>query len=468
MKTKQLLSVLTILVSLLFPSLSRAADIAATGSGNWSSTVPDAPWPGGIVPSTNDSVEVDSPYTVLVDTNVTVAYIYSVFGDTAGTVTLAPGTTLTVVGDTAGAFETQTLAVLNATAPGCTVVYTGNCFWAKRTDYYNLVMSNSTATSSDFYNGGIPGYDATAMHIYGDMTIVGSNKVQQGADVLVDGNLILGTNSSWDASSFKLIVKSNTFVAGLLLDGDGALGTNYFMGNMTINPSTKGGWNVSDVTQWAVGGNLTNNGRIAGGLGYGSISFNGTGVITGTAFKIPTITINGTYTIGTTITLTTNTPTLKGTMVFDLANTNQLILQSLGTNFATLYYDGGLKIVNSGATPAPGKKYTLFNAIAYDGTFVSTNFPALPAGLSWVDNTRTDGSISVVGSALGSPKLNLTAAGTALQLSWDSTTYPGYVVLAQTNGLGGTWKAAGSTSVSPFNTTINPANPAVFYRLYHP
>src|SRR4029077_17526309 len=134
---------------------------------------------------------------------------------------------------------------------------------------------------------------------------------------------------------------------GLLLDLDGALGSDYFAGDVTVNPSATGGWNVSDVRRWVVGGSLTNNGLIAGGKGYGSIAFNGTGIITGKPFTLPTLTIGGTYMIGTTITLWTNPPTLAGTLIFDLARTNQLFLKSYPTNPLTLYYSGSLEVTNS-------------------------------------------------------------------------------------------------------------------------
>ena len=73
-----------------------------------------------------------------------------------------------------------------------------------------------------------------------------------------------------------------------------------------------------------MGANLTNNGLIQG-QGYGSINFNGTGIIAGSnSITIPTMVVNGSYEIGTTITLTTNTPIFNGTLTFDLANTNQI------------------------------------------------------------------------------------------------------------------------------------------------
>ena len=253
-----------------------------------------------------------------------------------------------------------------------------------------------------------------------------------------------------------------------MIDLDGALGSNYFAGNVTVAAGSIG-WNITDVTQWAIGGSLSNNNLIVG-KAYGSISFDGTGLITGKPFNIPTITVNGTYTIGTTITLATNTPTLNGTLVFDLANTNQLVMQSYPTNPLTLYYSGNLTVINSGAAPISGNIYKFFNATNYAGAFNSETFPNLPAGLSWVDNLLTSGSIAVTGSALGSPVLSLSRSGSLLTLSWDSTTFPGYSVQGQTNslGIGTNWGPTGSGTVSPFTLPINPANPPVFFRLLHP
>lgn len=455
---------LAALSSLLVVSSSQAADITATGSGNWSSTVPDAPWPDGIIPGTNDSVDVESPFTITVDSNTTCAFLYG-----SGTVTLAPGVTLDILGDTAGAQGAQQLAVLNATATDCTVHYHGNPFWAKRTDYHHLIFSGA----GDFFNGIIPGSGAVPMNIAGNMLISGTNVwVQQGADITIGGNLtITGATNKWDTSSFYLTVKSNTSITGLralLIDLDGALGSNYFTGSMTVGPSALA-WNVSDVTQWGLGGSLTNLGLIAG-KGYGSIDFKGAGIITGNALKLPTITVSGSYEIGASITLTTNTPTLTGTLIFNLARTNQLTLLSAPANPLTLYYDGALNVINTGAAPIAGSSYKFFNATNYDGAFTATGFPPLSGGLSWTDNLLTSGAIAVASGPAGSPTITYSLNGQTLTLSWDSSTYSGYSVQAQTNssGLGTSWFPTGSGTVSPYITTVNPANPAVFFRLVKP
>jgi hypothetical protein len=383
---------------------------------------------------------------------------------------MAPGSTLNIVGDPAGAQGTFQLATLDTSAASNTVIYSGNPFWAKHQNYYNLIFSNTvTPTLLDFYNGFVNSQDpAAAMTIAGDMSLIGRIKVQQGADIQVVGNLLIGTNCQWDCSSFVMSVGSDTTIGGLLIDLDGALGTNSLGGNVTVTPGSIG-WNITDVTHWGIGGSLTNNNLILG-KGYGSIAFDGIGVIAGKPFKVPTITVNGTYTIGTTITLATNTPTLHGILVFDLANTNQLVLQSYPANPLTLYYDGLLNVINSGPAPASGNIYKFFNATNYDGAFISKTFPALPNGLSWVDNLLTSGSITATGFAMGSPVLEVSRIGNQLTLRWDSATFSGYTVQGQTNtgGLGTNWGPTGSGTASPFQIGINPANPPVFFRLSHP
>ncbi len=293
--------------------------------------------------------------------------------------------------------------------------------------------------------------------------------------------MIIGTGCAWDSSGDNLTVGGNAYISGLLQDLNGALGSNYIGGNVVVaGPSTSvkswsggtytNGWSVSDVTTWGVGKGLTNNGSVFG-LGYGSISFNGTGAITGTnTLKIPTISINGSYAISTPITLITNTPTLNGTLVFDLANPKQItLLTNAGT---ALYYNGNLTVINSGAAPASGATYKFFNSTnGYDGAFASTSYPSLPVGLSWDDSMLlTNGTITVIGGSVGAPMLTQSRSGGVLTLSWDSATYPGYRVQGQTNAAGITtnWGGTSSGTVSPFVVGINATNPPVFFRLTKP
>jgi len=465
MKTNRIFAASLFLSVLLFATTtSRAEWITAISSGTWGDT---NIWDTGTVPGTNDFVEVDSPFNVTVETNAITQYVFG-----SGTVTMAANSSLEV-NDPTGANATYQLGVLDTSAAGNTVIYSGNPFWAKHQNYCNLVFSNTVATNqNDFYNGTVSSQSpAAAMIISGNMTIVGKTKVQLGADFRINGNLLMDTNATWDSSSFNFTVLSNLTLgtSALLLDLDGASGSNYFGGNVLVSAAAIG-WNLTDVIQWGIGGSLTNNGTLVG-KGYGSISFDGTGLITGSkAIKIPTLTVNGTYTIGTTITLTTNTPTLNGTLVFDLANTNRINLQSYPTNPLTLYYSGNLNVINSGAAPVAGKIYKFFNATNYDGAFGSINLPGLPGGLSWVNNLLTSGSMAVTTAVVSAPTLTLVKSGGVLTLSWDSATYPGYSVQAQTNsaGVGTSWSSTSSGTGGTFVVPINPANPPVFFRLSNP
>ncbi len=486
MKIKHIFAGLAILSATIFASIGHAAFITAVNNGVWGDA---SIWDSSTVPGSNDVVFVAAGVNVTVTTN---ASAFSISDDTTGgAVTMAPNSTLNIYGNDG----TSGLTSLNATALGNTVNYLNNPFFAKKCDYYNLVFCNTNYVNPmppygspwQFFNNFTP--VPTPMTIAGDMTLIGAVEVQQGsggAPIAIAGNLIIGSGCAWDCSGDTLTVNGNAYVYGLLQDLNGALGTNYINGDILVSgPSTSvktwssgvytNGWWVSDVTSWGIGGNFTNNGSTFGN-GYGSISFNGAGIVAGSnTLAIPTMTVNGTYTIGTTITLTTNTPTLNGTLIFDLATTNKLIQQYVAStnqlpSYTNMYLGGNLVVINSGSAPVAGNVYQLFSAHSYAGGFASTTFPSLSPGLNWIDNTLTSGSLAVAGAIVGSPTLTLSRSGNVLTLSWDSTTYPGFSVQAQTNsaGIHSSWSSTGSGTTSPYTVSVNPANPPVFYRLSNP
>lgn len=496
MKKNQLFVALIILSTFLSVSTCRAVIYAAT-NGYWSSTVPNQPWPGGILPTTNDWVEVDYGITITNDMTNAACMLLASTVDGNGTVVMAPGSTLIVGGANEG-YGTQTLGVLNAAATNCTVIYQGNAFWAKRTTYWNLDFSGW----GDFYNGVQNGYPATPMTINGNFLVYGTNVppdhtngvlpiysgvyVECGDDFTINGNLYIGQGSAWDCSVGKITVKGLTTCAGMMWDKDAVNGSNYFAGGLTILPSnlvltntqdalvSKLGWDgatnvgsndvygpgnagvwmgslyVMDVQQWNVGGNLTNNGIVGFGTNYGLVDFSGTGVIAGSnVMYMPTMTIDGNYKILDTINLTTNYPAINGTVVFDLANTNQIVLNA-GTNWFWYSTNGTLDVINSGPAPVAGNTYQFFNNEGnpnYGGQFASITLPSLSAGLSWTNELLTDGSIAVVGL----PSIRITSAQynrSTLQftLTWTSTPGANYTVF-ESPGLN-------PTAWSPLQTNI--------------
>ncbi len=91
--TKSLDRVFTLVCFLFFSQLSLAATITTTGSGNWSSTVPNAPWPGGTIPAATDDVVIGNGFTLTVDGDFT---CNSMTVGKASTLSVNSSTTLTV------------------------------------------------------------------------------------------------------------------------------------------------------------------------------------------------------------------------------------------------------------------------------------------------------------------------------------------------------------------------------------
>ena len=86
-------------------------------------------------------------------------------------------------------------------------------------------------------------------------------------------------------------------------------------------------------------------------------------------------------------------------------------------------------------------------------------------GVKWSNNLAVDGTISVASVA---PTLNFVNNGTSLQFSWTGN----FKLQSQTNalsvGLRTNWFDYPGGGSSPVTVPINPANPAVFFRLISP
>jgi len=447
MKTNQVLTFLTVLSALVFSPVGNAATITAAGSGNWTSTTPNAPWPGGVAPLPTDNVTVNTPNNVTVNTNVTIDYITG-----SGTVTMATNSTLIITGTTGG--TGLTVATLNATATNNTVIYSGNTYFTKYTTYYNLTWSG--------YGGPFANSPLTVLH---DWTMNGSNGGQSGGGggTIVGHDLSVGAGCSWDISCEPIIVSNNTVIGGRLKIGCGS-GSIASFKSVTVNSG--GTFDLGDTIRATISQNLTNNGTVTG-TAHASIHFTGTGQITGSStLTPPTVSFEGTTTIGDALSLQ-YTPDFLATIVFDLANPQTV------TCAGTLYFGHTLTVINTGGALTTGSSYQLFSAPSYNDpfTFATINLPALSPGLSWVTNLTTTGTISITGTGGGGvPVISLLNSGGSLTLTWDNATFPGYTVQAQTNsasvGISNNWIDTGSGT--PYTVPINPANPSVFYRLVHP
>ena len=201
---------------------------------------------------------------------------------------------------------------------------------------------------------------------------------------------------------------------------------------------------------------------------------------------------NSSPTLGT-LTLdpgTGNTHSFDGAVVGKVA----LVLNSGQQTFtgilATNAYTGNTT-VNGGilelanATIATNSTVTIANGATLQLDFATTNqIGALvlngvsqPAGL--YNNTTSPAFITGTGNLLVVPPVSTTptnivatVSGSTLTLSWP-TDHTGWRLQSQTNslstGLGTNWvDVSGTAAANTYNTTINPAAPAVFYRITYP
>jgi hypothetical protein len=238
---------------------------------------------------------------------------------------------------------------------------------------------------------------------------------------------------------------------------------------LTINPSGQLDISALSGSSLTLGASasLTNSGTIKGSIVTGATGkvFAGTdgGYGTSTIALTPS-TGDLNLTSGSTVNLDVNT-TAAG------ANDKLVVGGTLTLNSAVF----NLKAPSNGAT-IDTADYTLATAGTISGTpvlnWVTGFVPANSGNYALVVSGGTVTLHNTGGVPVGSPVLSAVVNGSTLTLSWDSTTFPGYNVQAQTNsasvGLGSNWSDTGSGTVSPYPTTIDPANPTVFYRLAHP
>jgi hypothetical protein len=170
----------------------------------------------------------------------------------------------------------------------------------------------------------------------------------------------------------------------------------------------------------------------------------------------------------------TNTATLAGNVVMELAPTNTVNSDRLVSG-STLTYGGVLTVTNVSFGGLTNGTYVfqLFSAPTITGSFDATNLPALPLNKSWDTSELAAGRIKLVVSVDTTPTNIVTALnGNSLQLTWPAS-HIGWRLQAQTNttsvGLANNWVLVPNSDLTnTFTTSFNTSTNAVFYRMVFP
>lgn len=127
------------------------AAISTAGSGNWSSTTPNAPWPGGTLPTAADDVTIANTHTVTLDVTTAVAK----------SVTIAAGGTLTPI----------------TSANSKIIVENSISVASSSTAFLNWDMSGAAAHISEIYCNNVNATGAGyGIDIQGKYTLKGANR----------------------------------------------------------------------------------------------------------------------------------------------------------------------------------------------------------------------------------------------------------------------------------------------------
>jgi hypothetical protein len=278
----------------------------------------------------------------------------------------------------------------------------------------------------------------------------------------INGAYDIGINSTVtnQPGSFVNTVGVSTLATNSTLVHNGEMN----LGNANVN------------SRFSVAGILTGSGSIFDFTGdltgnNGRLEINPSGVFTpGGANTI------GTFEVGARFDLNTGTP--DGRLIIDVDTTNpatnDVLVVAKWSNFR-----GALVMNNLGPAFTAGQSFLIYNKeggfpntpeAAFDLTNKIT--PRVPGvGLQWdVSNLKSNGIIAVVTAPATPPQLlSSNIGGTNLTFSWPLS-HLGYQLQVQTNalavGLYTNWSGlSGTEYVTATNISINPSNPAVFFRL---
>lgn len=279
--SRVVLAVIVAFLTLLGMRTSLAATITTTGSGNWSSTVPNAPWPGGTIPAATDNVIIGTGFTLTVDGN-----------RTANAMTVGNGSTLTV---NTGVVLTITTSISFPNLAGANT--TGTIAGAGTVNAATMTIAGSVAPTSS--------QTATVTSTIAALTITNTLTITSQRPAAVTNNPTFQIQSGTVTVNGTLtcVTANNAASTTLVTLATGAQSGTLQLGNVTpISTSGNAGVSTFTFTGTTATVNYTGAAQTVYNVNYTNLTLSGSGIKT---LQTGTTAIGGNFTLSGTASTTT-------------------------------------------------------------------------------------------------------------------------------------------------------------------
>jgi hypothetical protein len=433
-KNDKIRTIIAVIALAVATTMGRAATITTAGSGNWNSTTPNAPWPGGTVPPAGSDVVIATGNSVT--NTATVSGVGSITIDSGG-VLLMTGGPLTVTNFTLDSGGTFTPNSQSITFVG-SIILNGT---------YNAQTSSGTTTLS-----------GTGQTISGSTTLA-CNTLAMTGNCTNNGTVSFAANSG----------------SGTLTQGANAT---------LIDSQSNGSAPAFTLVATAVGNtvNYTGSGPAYKATAYQNLTLSGSG---SAGQNWPTTSVNGTLTVSGSVSCPNISGTFGTLVVNDssgsvTANNAITVSGTLTVSSGTFYAQSGLLTVSGTTTINGGILELGGSGAAFTGDFsmssgtYNSSFSGQNPAVSFAGNLTVSGGTFTAGTGVHTfSGLGKTITGTISipKLTVNGTCTNGLTLTVSTAlaGSGTLFQAANSTlniggtsSSLTLNATANTPNTVAY------